>query len=107
MASRRGISAGVAGAGADRLFFTGMRNASGGSRNVPGLAAASNFLDLTSRAGPIIHKDALADRQVAFGGFILKNLRLSHPYRQEQSRGHQANAQSIHGDRLAVRQIIV
>jgi hypothetical protein len=32
---------------------------------MPGLAAASNFLDLTSGAGPVIHKDALAGRQVA------------------------------------------
>jgi hypothetical protein len=84
-----------------------MWDASGGSCNVPGLAAASNFLDLTCRAGPIIHKDALADRQVAFGGFTFKNLRSSHPYRQDQSREHQENAQSVHGDRLAVRQIIV
>ena len=52
------------------------------------LAAARHFFDLTGWAGPVVHKDALAGGQVALGRFILKNLRLSHPHRQEQGSRH-------------------
>lgn len=63
------------------LFFATVQDASRESRNVLGLAPASDFVDLTGRAGPVVHEDALTGREVTFGRLTLENLRLSRPDR--------------------------
>ena len=57
-------------------FLAAVRDASRRSRNMPGLAPAGHLLDLACGTGSVVHKDALAGREVTFGRITLENLRL-------------------------------
>lgn len=67
--------------GAWESFLAAVRDTPTGPGNVLCLAPAGDFLDLTGRAGSIVHKDALAGGKISLGRLAFENLRLGRPDR--------------------------